>query len=748
MALFNIPKREEKDIHKILEKAREEKEYKPAIKIKGNSLLSKLNIISKNVEKNLGKEKDNYLCITTDEEFLEYIDKAVEDGVVAIDTETNSLDSILTPLVGVCLQSPNQKPCYVPVNHISAIMEKRIDKQVNIETIKVGMKKIVDNNTKVIMHNSYFDCTVLYKNCGILIPVYWDVLLASNLLNENEPHGLKELYDKYIMNGDAGVHKFGELFEGIPFCYIPYNIGYIYGAHDAEMTLDMYNFQKPYLTKGSKECIECGLEGSARILMEEEMPLVPMLVDMKIRGVHIDYDRAKELHNKYVNLKQEAIKEFEESLEVYKNEIDAYNSKHSVQVPYPINFNSPQQLAIFLYDIANIGTVIRKKPRGTGKDVRDSILHLDRLKGDKIINVVRALSKVKQYDKALGSFIDKIPVVAKEHNGTVHCNFNSAGTVSGRFSSSDFNLQNIPSHMTDIRQLFTAGEGRMFIGADFSKQELIICACACNDELLIESFHKGLDTYSHVASLAYGVPYEDCLEHYKDGTTNDEGKERRSAAKKVVLGLLYGKGVKSIGEELHIPEEKAQEVYDSVLKAFPTLAQYMYGRKRRLPDLLLPKYEFEFPKNIDESTKKYYTAILDGKLKKCKWKRDIDRVKDYAYNKGINIRSNNMKIADAERQVINSLIQSAAANITKKAIINICTNKRLKELDVKLEITVHDENICSCPEENVAEAAPIIQKCMTDAGIGLQIPLKTDVAISKCWYGDEYKIENGKLVKL
>ena len=228
--------------------------------------------------------------------------------------------------------------------------------------------------------------------------------------------------------------------------------------------------------------------------------------------------------------------------------------------------------------------------------------------------------------------------------------------------------------------------------------------------------------------------------------------------------LLYGKGVKSIAEELHITEDKAQEVYDSVLKAFPTLSNWMnsnikeaydigsvtnmYGRKRRLPNLQLPEYEFEFCKNVDDRTKDYYISLFNNKLKKCRWKRDLDNVKYDAQRKGIIIHSNKMKIADAERQVINSLIQSAAANITKKAIINICTNKRLKELDVKLEITVHDENICSCPEENVEEAIPIIQKCMTDAGKGLQIPLKTDIAISKCWYGDEYKIEDGKLVKL
>ena len=301
MALFNIPKRQEQDIHSIFLKAQEEQKPKIKIKGSGNTLLTQISAITEEVKRTLGKEAENYLCITSDEEFIEYCKQAVRDGIVAIDTETDSLDSIKANLVGVCMYSPSQKPMYAPVGHISVVTEKKVSPQVSIEAVKEGINIINNSNTRQIYHNSYYDRVVIYQNTGIFVNVYDDTLIMAWYLNENEPHGLKYLYNKYVANGKNGVHTFSDLFNDIPFCYVPYTSGYIYGAFDGLMTYKLYMFFKPYLTQESEECIESDLVETARVYEEVEKPLMDILAKMKIKGMRFDFDRAKELREKYID---------------------------------------------------------------------------------------------------------------------------------------------------------------------------------------------------------------------------------------------------------------------------------------------------------------------------------------------------------------------------------------------------------------------------------------------------------------
>lgn len=438
MSLFKIPQRTEQDIHKVLAKAREEQEYKPKLKLKGNTLLGKLSIVAENVKNSLGEEKDNYLYITRDTDFIAYITQAIEDGIIAIDTETTGLEyKEQGQLVGLCLQSSHQKPVYVPYGHISAITEKRVVEQVSKEVLMEGIRLIHDSNVKLIWHNAYYDLVVIYLFSGLWLWVDWDTMIAGWLLNENESHSLKDLYDKYVMEGSAGVHKFNELFEGIPFCYIPYNVGYIYGAHDAEMTLALYLFQRPFLTKGTKECEEYDLEQSADILTTMELPLVVHLCKMRVNGINIDSKKAQELKEKYEVLKKKAEEKFNEVIQTVNPSIDYYNSTHSVPIPYPPNFNSPLQMAILFYDILQIGVVDKKKPRSVGADVIDTVITSPKYENHPVMPIAKALAEVKTFDKLLGSFIYKLPMVASEYGGKIHTNLNQLGASTGRMSSSN-----------------------------------------------------------------------------------------------------------------------------------------------------------------------------------------------------------------------------------------------------------------------------------------------------------------------
>lgn len=534
MSLFNIPKREADDINKIIEKVQETTEFKPVLKIKGKSLLAQISSIADTVKQNLGSV--HIKIIESDEEWLAYCRKALDANFIAIDTETDGLDTMRIHLAGVCIQSDNQESVYAPVGHISNITEELLPNQVSINAITEGLNLL--KHKKIVMHNAYYDMVVLHQTANVDLPVYFDTLIAASLLNENEPHGLKYLYDKYVMGGKVGVHKFAELFDGIPITRIPPNICGYYCCHDSEITLQYFNWVLPFFTKGTNECSQYNLEHVADLFWSVDMPMLEVLKSMKTEGILFDFAQASKLKEKYEKLKRRSLIDFNNSVIAYSEAISQYNLQHpNNSLSLPIDYNSPQQLKILFYDIAKIPTgLYKKKPTGTGKDVIDAILHTKSLEKLPIYTIVQHLSLVKMYDKAIGTFIDKLTLNAKEHSGKIHCDFSLVATDTGRLASKNPNLQQVPSKLGDIRTMFVAGENRVFINCDFSKQEPCILASSCEDKKLIRVFEEGKDIYSAIASMMYPeFSYEECLEHNPDGTTNHEGKNRRSAAKKVVL---------------------------------------------------------------------------------------------------------------------------------------------------------------------------------------------------------------------
>lgn len=294
-----------------------------------------------------------------------------------------------------------------------------------------------------------------------------------------------------------------------------------------------------------------------------------------------------------------------------------------------------------------------------------------------------------------------------------------------------------------------------------------LCKQQMHDSQLYDTFMQGKDLYSEIASKSFNVPYEECKEFNPDGSTNKAGKNRRSQAKSILLGVLYGRGEASIAEQLKVTEDKAKAIKGSVFNAFPVIRQFerdskemayydgyvttVCGRKRRLPDMQLDTYEFKWSDGgqtisndvldfdsddempIPESRIKYYL----NKLYSCKpWNKR--RVFEEANKEGIWIVDNGKRIADAERQCVNSRIQGSAADLTKLAMIDLHTNKRLKELGFRLLIPVHDEVIAECPREYAKECSELLAQIMSKAAEKiLEMPIKCDVTVSKEWYGEE-----------
>lgn len=761
--LFNLPPRSTRaGDASLAKKSRGRTQTSAGIKIKGGGgLLDRISTIQGLVERNLGQYKDRYKVITKEQELKEYIDKCIETGIASIDTETTSLDPITCTLAGFSIFTPGENAVYVPINHVSYITGQRVAKQLKPKQATKELVRLVDKEVKTIWFNAKFDIRVLTNQLGITFKPYWDGYLAARLLNENEKeNGLKALHQKYVLKGEGDAFKFNHLFSGIPFTHIPIKTGYIYAARDAEITYELYEFQEPFLTPDNEECISRDLLGPASVYHTIELPLVSVVAKMEDTGVAFDFEYAQELSEKYTKQLEEAEKVFFSEVEKHKEDIEAYRAQqgNNSKLGDPINIASPTQIAILLYDILGVTPPDKNSPRGTGVAILESINN----------EVTRAILSYREVAKLLTTYIDKMPEIVNSKTKRVHASFNQIGAATGRMSSSNPNMQNIPSRNNDIRKMFKATEGHYMISSDYSAQEPRITAHMSKDEKMIQAYKEGKDLYVEVASIAFNLPYEECKEFREDGSKNPEGHQRREQAKAVVLGVCYSKGVPSIAEDLGITVETAQEIYDKIMTSFPGLLKFMeeseqmardkgfvdtvWGRKRRLPAMQMPKYEFDFigevPANFDplsmedqtpqisEAQISKYTRLMDNAYGRSQQ----NKVRQQAEKEGIEIKNNGGFIAEATRQCVNSRIQGSAADQTKKAMLLVGTDKQLKELGFKMLLPVHDEIIGEVPKENIKEAGKRFQQLMVDAAKDLSVPSKCDLEITERWYGKGLQI--------
>jgi len=764
MALFT-PSRKISKAHdlNIASKSKTKKIVIPTIK-GGNDILSRINQIKATVETNLGQYKDEYQVINADEVLHDYISECIGNSYLSIDTETDGLDPLQNNLAGICIYTNNQQGSYIPLNHISYITGERASGQLPADFVVSEFKRLLAKKPYLDMFNAKFD--IRFLRAFGLPDIYcnWDGYLASRILNENEEHkNLKQLHNKYCLDGKGDAFRFDDLFKGIPFTMIPYNVGYLYAAHDPVITTELNEYQRRYLTDDTDRQ---DIKDMYWVFRNIEMPCVPVVADMEDNGILLDTEYIQELSDKYTTKLKEAEEKFYRLCDEFGEHLDKYREQQGAanKLEYPINIGSSAQIAIMLYDVLKVKPVDKRNPRGTGEEILSKINH----------PIAKVILEYREIKKLLTTYIEKMPQCANPKDGRVHCSFNQYGADTGRFSSSDPNLQNIPSHNKDIRKMFVASPGYVLMSSDFSQQEPKCLAALCKkqgDEQMYNTFMEGKDLYSEIASKAFNKPYEECREFNPDGTTNKEGKERRTQAKSILLGVLYGRGEASIAEQLNCSVDKAKEIKSSVFRGFPAIKQFeedslsfceekgyvttVCGRKRRLPNLQLAEFEFQWKDGappdddlldfmnvpeydeVPEDRIDYYLRKLDG----C-WGKEKREIFDRAAEEGILIIDNGAKIADARRQCVNARIQGSAADLTKLAMIDLRNNEELKKLGFKLLIPVHDEVIAECPEENVKECAQLLAQTMSKAAEKiLEMPIKCDVSITKRWYGEELKYD-------
>ena len=738
---------------------------------KNNSVEVKLASVQSMVEFHLGKYKNNVGIIHNKEELHKYIDESIKNGIIAIDTETTkgelgdtALDTLTCELVGVCLYTPNNLSMYVPVNHRDAHTNKRLENQVSLDDLKEELLRL--NSIKQIYHNAKYDLKVFHWYLGIDLIAYWDTMLAAQLINENESHELKYLYAKYIEHQEQKEYDFNSLFRVVDYRIVPVEIASLYAATDAYVTYELYKFQENIINSDD-------YKGIKEVLFNIEMPLLPAIIAMENNGIELDTEMAKELSKKYHDMLDDADKKFRDVCTEFTTQLKKYRDKvgETSKLEDPINISSPTQIAILLYDVLGIKSPDKSKPRGTGEEILEKIDH----------PISKAILNYRGVLKLLSTYIDKLPQTISKRTNRIHASFNQYGAKTGRLSSSDPNLQNIPSHNKDIRKMFRARDGYVLVGSDFSQQEPRILSQVSGDDNLKNAYLQGKDLYAWGASLIFHLPYEDCLEFYPEGTkivedgieitcgyktnTNKAGKERRSKMKAILLGIMYSKGAKAIAEDLSITQEEAQELYNTFFKEFPKVKSLMdrsqhnaetlgyvttiYGRRRRLPEMQLPPYEVNYAntkigfnplfEDIEIKVKNSDTTLLEKykkALAECKSFNEKQSIKEKAAKEGIKILDNNGFISQARRQCVNSIIQGSAADMSKLALIKIHNDAELKSLGFKTLITVHDEIIGECPAENAEKAGERLSYVMINcAKDKIEVPMKCDVEISKNWYG-------------
>lgn len=769
-SIKDIPKQTKTLIKKIKEPLKDViKCTERVIKSNKVSLDEKLRLIQLDVERILGFHKDDTLIIRDIDTLHLYIDKAIENMEIAVDTETNnSLDPITCKLMGPCIYTPGMKNAYIPINHIDKQTKERLDWQLTEEDIKEEFSRLNENNVKIIMHNGKFDYEVLKCTTDLCLSIYWDTMIAAKVLDENEKSaGLKQ---QYIDKLDPSIEKYSieHLFKNIEYSLVDPEIFALYAATDAFMTYKLYKWQKEQFEKPENKKIY-------DLFMNIEMPVIEVVAGMELNGIELDLNYASLLSKKYHDILDTIDKEIEIELAGYRDKIEEWSKTEDAltkppkktgegfgkskveQLESPINIASPTQLAILLYDILKVGIIDKESPRGTGEAILQKI----------DLNITQLLLKRRGVVKLLTAFIDALPKTINV-DGRVHCHFNQYGAATGRFSSSDPNLQQIPSHNKEIRMMFKARDNYVLVGSDFSQQEPRLLSQYSQDENMINAYKEGKDLYATIATGVYNNTYWDNMEVTQDGKPNPEGKKRRGSVKSLLLGIMYGRGVASIAEQIHGTVEEAQKIIDDFYRSFPKVKNWMddtinnahklgyvedlWGRRRRLPDLLLPKYSIKTKDNLDSfnpllESKGIITPQslknikqYEDKLNKCKNKREFELISQQALKEGITITSNTGFIAQAERQCVNARIQGGAASMTKLAMIKLHKDKALNDLGFKLLIGVHDELIGECPKENAQAVADRLCYVMKTAASGIvEVPFKCDPDIAECWYLNDYQ---------
>ena len=598
-------------------------------------------------------DKD-YQVILTQQQLDQWLQKLERAELVAFDTETTSLDYMQASIVGVSFAIAANQAAYVPLAHDYLGAPRQLDRDAVLEQLKPLLES---PKLAKVGQNLKYDMSVLANHGIAMQGIRFDTMLESYVLDSTATrHDMDSLALKYL--GEKTTHFqdiAGKGASQLTFNQIAIEQAAPYAAEDADITLRLHETLWPKLQD---------ITGLAHVYQAIEMPLVPVLSRIERNGTKVSADllrkQSDQLGERIAELEQQA---FELAGEEF-------------------NLASPKQLGYILFEKLKIP--VQKKTAKGAASTKEEVLQELALDYPlpKLLLEHRSLSKLKS------TYTDKLPSLVNAATGRIHTSYHQAVTATGRLSSSDPNLQNIPVRSAEgrrIRQAFVATEGCKIVAADYSQIELRIMAHLSGDRGLKAAFDQNLDVHSATAAEVFGVELASVT-----------GEQRRSA-KAINFGLIYGMSAFGLGRQLHIGRNQAQEYIDLYFARYPGVQAYMESTRKR-------------------AAEQGYVETLFGR------RLYLPEIR----------ASNGMRRQAAERTAINAPMQGTAADIIKLAMISVDQWLADKKLNARMIMQVHDELVLEVPQAELEDVLSGLKARMTDAA-RLDVPLLVDVGVGDNW---------------
>lgn len=608
---------------------------------------------SREIQSNAIKvDRSRYQTILTEEQLQQWREKLSNASLFAIDTETNSLNYMQAKLVGLSFALENGEAAYLPLQHHYLDCPQ----QLSWKTVLAELKTVLeDPNIKKVGQNLKYDLTILARHGVELQGVVYDTMLESYTLDSTGRHNMDDLAKRFLHHDTIHFEDLAGKGKGqLTFDQIEIDKAAEYAAEDADVTFKLHQVLWPQLNQ---------TPSLVKLFTEVELPLSQVLARMERNGVLIDsdllYQQSQEINARLIQLEQQA---------------------HQL-AGQAFNLASTKQLQEILFGKLGL-PVLKKTPKGapsTNEEVLEELAYEHEL--PKLLVEHRGFSKLKS------TYTDKLPQMIDPNTGRVHTSYHQAVTITGRLSSSDPNLQNIPTRSEEgrkIRQAFIAPQGFKVVAADYSQIELRIMAHLSADAGLAYAFSHGLDVHRSTAAEVFDVPLEQVT------------SQQRYRAKAINFGLIYGMSAFGLARQLQIPRNEAQTYIDRYFHRYPGVKQFM--------------------NDIQEKAKQqgYVETLLGRRLY-------LPELKS----------SNGMRRKAAERVAINAPMQGTAADIIKKAMIDIDRFIADKE-DIRMIMQVHDELVFEVKEDKVEYYEKIIKDMMENA-VKLSVPLIVEVNFGDNW---------------
>ncbi|MGI9377387.1 MAG: DNA polymerase I [Tsuneonella suprasediminis] len=605
-----------------------------------------------------------YTCVQTEDALQQWIDRAFAARLVAVDTETSALDAIAADLVGISLALGPNDACYIPLAHGGSDMFAERPEQIPLDRAIAMLKPLLESDAVVkVGQNIKYDLNVLARH-GIAVSPIEDTMIVSFALDAGRGtdgigggHGMDELSVRHLGHAPLAFKDVcGTGKKAIPFGEVPLDRATEYAAEDADVTWRLYKHLKPRLA----------VEGGTRVYERVDRPLIPVVARMEREGIKVDRAALSRLSE-----------EFAAQIGTLEKQIHELAGEE-------FTVGSPKQLGDVLFD--KLGHKGGKKGKSGQYSTDQSVL--ERLAGDGAEIATKVL-EWRQLSKLKSTYTDALQAAINPATGRVHTSYSLVGAQTGRLSSTDPNLQNIPIRTAigrQIREAFVADEGNVLLAADYSQIELRLAAHMADVPELKQAFEAGEDIHARTAKEMYG----------------EVTRDTRAAAKTINFAILYGISRWGLAGRLGIEPDEAQAMINRYFERFPGIQKYIAH-------------------TLESVRERGYSETLFGRKT---WFPRIES-KNQAERQG------------SERAAINAPIQGTSADIIKRAMARMMPALADAGLaNVRMLLQVHDELVFELPEGDVDAARPVIERVMAEAAlpsVKLSVPLGIEIGTGKSW---------------